>query len=81
LSTLCVGLALATLLNGLASMAAGMSNVFAYVERPEIFESADDYRMVMTIGTREAISVLAAAAALSMLQFLAWAIARRRAQL
>ncbi len=78
LSPLILGLLGATMLNGVALTFTGFVKVFAAAESPENFANMDLFREILTTGSREALSVLAASAALAMLQLFAWAVARRR---
>jgi hypothetical protein len=78
LAPLALGLAVVTMLNGVASTFTGITNTFDMMMQPELFEDHEAYREIATLGTRESLSNLASSASLTMVQVLAWAIARRR---
>ena len=77
LAPLIVGMAMATLLNGVAATFTGISKMLEYAGQEAIFQSHGDYRAVLTVGTREAVSNMASSAALAMVLFLGWSIVRR----
>jgi tRNA A-37 threonylcarbamoyl transferase component Bud32 len=77
LNAFVLALAACTFINGIAGTTAGLD--IAYSAAVQDTGDAEKFRFLFLEGTREAISNIRIASALTVSQILAWAIARRRA--
>jgi tRNA A-37 threonylcarbamoyl transferase component Bud32 len=79
LSPLILAIAGGTFLVGVLAVTMGTHRLLEQAATDAIFSNADQYRMILTIGSKEAIGAVSAAASLTFVQLIAWAWAQRNA--